>query len=122
MGGHAMMTGSVLKNLKCYYCMYVYLVWTIWDSRVRTFPHFSNPLYCTTSFSTPPSPSPSHQGRIRQKDNEPFSGWSFLLRPTRAFVRTIQPKFLPHKSCFDGGFDGVTPAPASAILTFCSDI
>lgn len=31
MGGHATMTGYVLKILKCY-CMYVYLVWTIWDS------------------------------------------------------------------------------------------
>lgn len=62
--------------------MYVYLGWTIWDSRARTFPHFSN--HYTTSFFTPPSPSPSHQSTIRQKDTEPFSGWSLLLRPTRA--------------------------------------
>ena len=40
------------------------------------------PLYYLLFHS--PSPSPSHQSTIRQKDTEPFSGWSLLLRPTRA--------------------------------------
>lgn len=81
MGGHAMMTGSVLKNLKCYYCMYVYLVWTIWDSRVRTFPHFSN--YYTTSFSTPPSPSPvpTKARSVRKTPSLSLVGPSFSGRP-----------------------------------------
>lgn len=43
------------------------------------------PLYCTTSFSTPPSPSPgspSHQGTIRQKTPSlSLVGSSFSGRP-----------------------------------------
>lgn len=89
MGGHAVMTGSVLKNLKFYYCMYVCILSLddlgFGSENIST---LLQPLYYHLLFH---SPSPSHQSTIRQKDTEPLSGWSSLLRPTRAFVRTVQP-------------------------------
>lgn len=82
MGGHAMMTGSVLKEFKML-LLYVRIL-SLDDLGFESENISTLSNHYTTSFFTPPSPSPSHQSTIRQKDTEPFSGWSLLLRPTRA--------------------------------------